>query len=97
MSLEKLLFGLFRNRPNEVAVYSCTTGHRNPLTWGMLEKWAFESWLKYPPKEMMWYPSSYFTTSDLSFKLNTAIFQQLPAYFLDTVARMTGQRVKRVS
>jgi len=82
------------HKPNEVAVYSCTTGHRNPLTWGMLEKWAFDSWLKYPPKEMMWYPSSFFTTSDLSFKLNSYIFQQLPAYFLDTIARMTGQRVK---
>lgn len=84
-------------RPNSVAVYSCTTGHRNPVTWGLLQRWAMDSWLKYPTKDMMWYPSAYFTINMFSLKLSEALFHHIPAYLFDMFYAVTGKRTRWVS
>lgn len=78
-------------------MYSCTTSQRNPLTWGMLVDQAMESWLKYPPKDMVWYPSSYFTTNELSLAISTLIYHKAPAYILDFLQYLRGQRIKWVN
>ncbi|XP_057371715.1 putative fatty acyl-CoA reductase CG5065 [Daphnia carinata] len=83
-------------RPNEVPVYSCTTGHRNPLTWGGLRRFALDSWLKYPTKDMMWYPSASYTINDIWFKANQALFHTIPAHLFDMFYTLTGKRTRWV-
>jgi fatty acyl-CoA reductase len=83
-------------RPTGVPVYTCTTGHRNPLTWGMIKHWTLESWLKFPTKDMLWYPSAHHTTNDLSLKINQTLFHHLPAYLMDLFMLATGKRTKWV-
>jgi len=83
-------------RPNRVPVYSCTTGHRNPLTWGMLKLWAMQSWLKFPTKDMLWYPSAHYTINDLALKISQTLFHFLPAYLMDLSMLVMGKRAKWV-
>lgn len=83
-------------RPNEVPVYSCTTGHRNPLTWGGLKRFTVDSWLKYPTKDMMWYPSAFYTINDVWFKANQALFHTIPAHLFDMFYTLTGKRSRWV-
>ncbi|XP_046651724.1 putative fatty acyl-CoA reductase CG5065 isoform X2 [Daphnia pulicaria] len=87
---------LASHRPTGVPVYTCTTGHQNPLTWGMLKHWVMQSWLKFPTKEMMWYPSVHLTINDLSLKIRQTLFHYLPAYLLDLFMLATGKRPKWV-
>ncbi|XP_046464442.1 putative fatty acyl-CoA reductase CG5065 [Daphnia pulex] len=87
---------LATHRPTGVPVYTCTTGHRNPLTWGMLKHWTVEFWLKFPPKEMLWYPSVHCTMNDLSLKITQILFHYLPAYVMDLFMLATGKRTKWV-
>jgi len=79
-----------------VTVYNCSTGHLNPLTWGRFRDVGFKVWMKYPTKEMMWYPSASFTMSTTIYKMEQAIFHYLPAYLIDAVCYLTGKRVKWV-
>lgn len=83
-------------RPTGVPVYNCTTGHLNPLTWGLLKHWTVKSWLKFPAKDMMWYPGVRYTTNDILFKINQTLFHNLPAYFMDFLLKATGNRTKWV-
>lgn len=52
--------------------------------------------MKYPTREMMWYPNCSFTMNRTVHKIDTAVSHYLPAYLLDLFARLTGQRVKWV-
>ncbi|XP_046651738.1 putative fatty acyl-CoA reductase CG5065 isoform X2 [Daphnia pulicaria] len=83
-------------RPSGVPVYSCTTVHRNPLTWGTLKHWVLQSWLKFPTKDMLWYPSVHYITNNLSLKINQTLFHYLPAYLMDLFMLATGKRAKWV-
>ncbi|KAI9553796.1 ABC protein [Daphnia sinensis] len=82
--------------PTGVSVYSCTTGHLNPLTWGLLRRWSIESWLKFPTKDMMWYPGVCYTTNDFLFKISQTLLHDLPAYLMDLFMKATGKRTKWV-
>ncbi|EFX70381.1 hypothetical protein DAPPUDRAFT_61438 [Daphnia pulex] len=83
-------------RQSGVQVYSCTTSHQNPLTWGLLKRLTMESWLKYPTKDMMWYPSCHMTVGKVSLKVNQVLFHDLPARLMDLFNSVTGKRTKWV-
>ncbi|KAF6214116.1 hypothetical protein GE061_011847 [Apolygus lucorum] len=51
------------NRPNGIMIYNCTTGWSNPLYWKDMEEKGLEYILKYPSKEILWYPGGSFKTS----------------------------------
>lgn len=79
-----------------IVVYNCSTGHLNPLTWGRFRDVGFQVWMKYPTKEMMWYPCASFTMNTTVYKIEQAIFHYLPAYCIDAVCYLMGKRVKWV-
>lgn len=87
---------LATRRPREVPVYSCTTGHRNPLTWGGLKRWTLQSWMKYPATDMMWYPSALYTINDFWYKTTETFFHTIPAYLFDFFYSVTGKRARWV-
>ena len=82
--------------PKKIAVYNCSTGQKNPLTWARFREIGFQAWLKSPTIEMMWYPNCSFTMNDTVLKIDQFVSHYLPAYALDLVARLTGNRVKWV-
>ncbi|XP_057376134.1 putative fatty acyl-CoA reductase CG5065 [Daphnia carinata] len=84
------------HNPTGVSVYACTTGHLNPLTWGHVKRWTIESWLKFPTKDMMWYPNVRYTTNDISLKINQTMLHDFPAYLMDFYMKATGKRTKWV-
>ncbi|KAI9556292.1 hypothetical protein GHT06_018866 [Daphnia sinensis] len=84
------------SNPSGVSVYCCTTGHLNPITWGHMRRWTIQSWLKYPTKDMMWYPGVYYTTNDVSLKINRILFHDLPAHLMDLFLKLTGKPTKWV-
>lgn len=79
-------------RSNKITVYGCSTGHKNPFTWSWVRKTALELWEKYPTVEMMWYPSGYYATSDVSYTIFKFLYHQLPAYIFDLVHMLCGKR-----
>ena len=83
-------------RQTGVKVYSCTTSHQNPLTWGLLKRLTMKAWLKYPTIDMMWYPSCNMTVGKISLKVNQVLFHDLPAHLIDLFNSVTGKRTKWV-
>lgn len=84
------------HRSPKIEIYNCSTGQKNPLTWLRFRDIGFKAWMKYPTREMMWYPNCSFTMNRTVHKIDTAVSHYLPAYLLDLFARLTGQRVKWV-
>jgi len=79
-----------------IAVYNCSTGYMNPLTWNRFREIGFNAWMKYPTREMMWYPNCTFKMNTVVHKMETAVFHYLPAYLIDAVSYLAGKRVKWV-
>jgi fatty acyl-CoA reductase len=52
--------------------------------------------MKFPTKDMMWYPSAYFTINDIWLKANEAVFHTLPAHLFDLFNSLTGKRARWV-
>ena len=83
--------------PHRISVYNCGTGYLNPITWGKFINEAMKFVKKYPSQRSIWYPG--LTASANSFKYEACvwIYHYLPAYLLDTVARLTRRRPILVS
>lgn len=84
-------------KPRDIVVYTCGTGHQNPITWKGLNKWGMKAWMNYPTKDMLWYPSSYFTSSDVFFKINATLFHKIPGYFWDLINVIIGKKARLVT
>lgn len=80
----------------KIEIYNCSTGQKNPLTWYRFREIGFKVWMKYPTKEMMWYPNCSFTMNPTVHKIDTAVSHYLPAYLIDLFCRLTGRRVRWV-
>lgn len=66
------------------------------MTWRMFRDLGYPHWMKYPPLEMMWYPTARFAPNRIVHKIDQAFSHYLPAYMLDFISRMRGQRARWV-
>jgi len=73
-------------------VYNCSTGTLNPVTWQQFNDYGLVAWEKYPTKDLMWYPTTVYSTKPLVSKIEMALCHYFPAYIFDTAARLCGQR-----
>ena len=80
------------DRSKDTVVYNCTTGSLNPITWQQFSEYGLAAWKKYPTKGLMWYPTTSFSTHSLVYKTEVALYHYLPAYIIDSVLRICGQR-----
>ncbi|XP_073992544.1 putative fatty acyl-CoA reductase CG5065 isoform X2 [Rhodnius prolixus] len=80
------------HRPHNITVYNCTSGTQNPIKWEDFEFIAYRQMLKYPPKEVYWYPGGSFKNSRFLHNLDILLFQKLPAYIIDFGAWITGRK-----
>nr|ASC44542.1 fatty acyl-CoA reductase [Adelphocoris suturalis] len=79
-------------RPNNIVIYNCTTGASSPLYWRDMEQFGLEFILKYPSREILWYPGGSFKSSPTLNDLHTLAVQTLPAYLHDGLSRLTGRK-----
>ncbi|CAG0917905.1 unnamed protein product [Notodromas monacha] len=83
--------------PSEVLVFNLATGMENPMTWGEMLKLAmYISRKMYPFETTVMYPGLALTKSAVFHKVNTVVFQWLPAVLLDLLAQWTGRPAKLV-
>jgi len=77
---------------NGIPVYNCTSGSTNPIKWGELEAWGFDTLLKYPMENLVWYPGGSFKSSEWANKFCQVMFHYAPAFLVDSVARIIGRK-----
>jgi len=82
--------------PAETAIYNCCTGHMNPLTWDQFRRKSFDIGRKYPIKDILWYPSVSVKNNKYLNQMDICLYHYLPAYVIDTVTRIRGQRPRMV-
>jgi len=83
---------LFLFSGGAVQVYNCSSGSLNPLTWNQFKEYGIPAAEKYPTIEMMWYPSVTFCQNTLIYRIEAALFHYLPAYFMDIIIQLSGNR-----
>ena len=69
----------------------------NPLTWDQFRRKSFDIGRKYPIKDILWYPSVSVRNNKFLNQMDICLYHYLPAYVIDTVTRIRGQRPRMVS
>jgi len=79
-------------KTKDMLVYNCTTGQINRLTWGMLERYSFESLMKNPLEHVFLVPNPRFTTFRIVKFIRHAIEEALPSYVMDLYLRLINRK-----
>ncbi|XP_075218824.1 putative fatty acyl-CoA reductase CG8306 [Lycorma delicatula] len=79
-------------KPPETPVFQCTTSTYKPFKWALVETEISKLLHAYPLKSAVWYPTLKLLPSLFLFRISAFIFHMIPAYILDTVSRISGQR-----
>ena len=51
---------------SSIPVYNCTSGSLNPMKWGEMEAWGFDSLVRYPLDNALWYPGGAFKDTHMA-------------------------------
>lgn len=81
-----------RTTPAHLRVYNCVTSHQKPITWGEFCDKSVENLIKNPMENPIWYPGLVYRTSRTANGIHTFLTQSIPAYCLDSLAKMRGKR-----
>lgn len=77
---------------NAPFVVNCTSGPMRRLTWKQIFDYSKPLVLKYPSNEIYRYPGGSFKTSHFWHAIAVQLDHNLPAFVVDTVARLFGQK-----
>ncbi|XP_043260053.1 putative fatty acyl-CoA reductase CG5065 [Colletes gigas] len=79
-------------KPKMPIYMNVASGSENPLSWG----YAIESGIKWTRKNpfsgLLWYPNGSLTSLKLYFWVCVILFHLLPAYIIDTIITLTGNK-----
>ncbi|XP_052752502.1 putative fatty acyl-CoA reductase CG5065 [Galleria mellonella] len=75
-----------------VPVYNLNNGHQNPMTWGRVLQIGKVYGRKYPLEWPLWYPNGDITTNRILHEIYRLLFHLLPAYFIDLLMLILGQK-----
>jgi len=78
--------------PSTIPVYNCTSGSLNPMTWGEMEAWGYDSLVRFPLNNAVWYPGGAFKDTQLANLVCKYIFHSGPAHLVDTYSRLVGAK-----
>lgn len=84
------------NRTNNIVVYNCTSGNRNPVQWRDLLKWGIHWLLINPFSNVFWYPQGHFKQNRLWHNTSMFVTQFLPACLADLCSWVSGKQPKLV-
>lgn len=79
-------------RPDEVPVYNITCAERRKVPWGYVIELSKKIGYQYPMETGLWYPDGCITTNRLLHQINVILFHWLPAYFIDFLLLLLGQK-----
>lgn len=79
-------------KTKDMLVYNCTTGQINRLTWGMLERFSFESLMKNPLENIFLVPNPRFTSYRLIKFVRHFIEESIPAFIMDLYLRLAYRK-----
>ncbi|KAH8284633.1 hypothetical protein KR018_008617 [Drosophila ironensis] len=79
-------------KSNNLLIYNCCTGQRNPVVWSEFVNFAMSSVRKHPLEGCLWYPTGDLRMNRPMNTLNCIVKHFLPAYIMDTVARIMGKK-----
>jgi alcohol-forming fatty acyl-CoA reductase len=79
-------------RPKEIPVFNVTQHESKRITYGDFFKVANSMKFEIPFSMSLWYPNCQFTQNKFYYWLNVMLFQWLPAYFVDFLFLVFGQK-----
>lgn len=79
-------------RHDGIKVYNCTTGMQRPITWKDFVGNCFDYFHKHPLRDTLWYPNGTCSTNWLFNLVGEAVLHYLPAYAMDGVSKLCGQK-----
>ncbi|XP_073847276.1 putative fatty acyl-CoA reductase CG5065 isoform X4 [Musca autumnalis] len=79
-------------RPQEIPVYNITCAERRKVPWGEVIDLSKKIGYQYPMETGLWYPDGTITTSRFLHQINVLLFHWLPAYFIDFLLFLLGQK-----
>lgn len=82
----------YLSRPKEIPVYNLTTDESRRITYGFFFDIANEMKFEIPFQLSLWYPNVDITQNKLWYLINIWLFQWLPAYFIDFLLMIFGQK-----
>lgn len=82
----------FMRPPNEVVVYNCISGQRNPILWKEMNDKIVKHARKNPSKYISMYPKFRYTTNRSIHFLYEIFLHFFPAFLTDLVLRMQGKK-----
>lgn len=81
-----------KKKTGNLSIFHCTSSTTNPFRWDIIINRIDEFLHGYPVKSAIWYPSLKFHSSLFMYKLSAIFFHFIPAFFLDLMLRLGGQR-----
>lgn len=80
------------SRPNNIVIYNCTSGAKNPMRWRDFQVWGQEYLLRYPTSGLLWYPGGSFKKYRLTNFVARVLFQVVPSFIIDLLMRIMGKK-----
>lgn len=82
----------FSYRQSEIPVYNLTQSDMNPMTWGEVVERGKQLAHQYPFEMTLWYPGGNIRSSILMHNIIVILFHWIPAYFIDFIMLIIGQK-----
>ncbi|XP_076163787.1 putative fatty acyl-CoA reductase CG5065 isoform X2 [Ptiloglossa arizonensis] len=79
-------------KPEKPIYMNVTNGTENPISWGFAVDVGKKYATTYPFTGILWYPGGSLTTMKFYHWLRVVLFHFLPAYMLDTIIVLTGNK-----
>ncbi|XP_068147838.1 fatty acyl-CoA reductase 1 [Drosophila tropicalis] len=79
-------------RPVDVPVYNITIAEHRKMQWGEVIELSKKIGYQYPMEAGLWYPDGCITTNKLHHNINVILFHWLPAYVIDFILFLLGQK-----
>lgn len=81
-----------KEKGKDVAVYNLTCSDQKKMTWGEVISHGKRISYEYPFEAGVWYPNGTITTNKLEHLLKIVLFHWLPAYLIDFLMLVMGQK-----
>lgn len=79
-------------KAKDVRVYNLTCSDKKKMTWGEVINSGKRICYEYPFEAGVWYPNGTITTNKLEHLLKIVLFHWLPAYLIDFLMLIMGQK-----
>uniref|UniRef100_A0A1B0FKH3 Fatty acyl-CoA reductase n=1 Tax=Glossina morsitans morsitans TaxID=37546 RepID=A0A1B0FKH3_GLOMM len=80
------------SRSKEIPVYNITCAEHRKVLWGEVIALSKKIGYQYPMETGLWYPDGCVTTNRLHHQINILLFHWLPAYVIDFILFLCGQK-----